>query len=1027
MRPSHRSLALGLACLILLYAVARLPAQTQAEPGYVTWSAISDTFVPRSAAGAVTLSDDTVLVVGGFSAGIGTNGGHTSAVDRFDVTRGTWRARAPLPSVRSSAGIATGPDGRVYLIGGQTWTGGAAITASVLRYDAQTNTWTTRTAISAPRYGLAAATSGGLIYVFGGNPGTCCATTVEEYDPDDDVWVARTGLTVARSDLSAVSGGNGRIYVFGGVTSAGAYVGTTDEFDPSTNSWLSRAAMTNPRAGAAAARATNGRIYIAGGTTTGGALLRSLEEYDPTTNTWRARANLPQARTGATLVSRSDGRLWLVGGAVASGYAETIEVYDPVSNVWTTTRSLPTPREGLAISAATDGALHAVGGSNFATELTAHERFDPTSGVWSTRAALPSAVSRLTLTTATNGRLYAVAGESATGPVASVYEYDGTNDAWTARQSLATARSGHGTASAPNGRLYAIGGVDANGNELASVEQYDPPGDSWGSRTSMPTARSGLSVVAGANGRLYAIGGVGGGTYHATVEEYDPATDTWTARTSMNVPRADLTTAVTSDGRIYAIGGRNASGELTSVEEYDPTSNAWTIRNGIAAPRTRAAAAVAGDGRIYLVAGSRDVSALASVEMGIIDTAAGPPSTATRTPSPTATVTTDQWPQYMRDPRHTSLSTSSAPARASVRWKYASTGQIESPAVLGPDGTIYFGAGGYLHAVAPSGLARWRRQLAQRVGAVQMGLDGRVYAIADDLDTNTLFALDTAGNTVWSFVATASSSAGLANILLVEPDTSSPTVYFGVATSSLTGTLHAVVDGTVLWTYDTDLLASSSPALSADGRLYLGTFHANGALHAIDAATGTGVWITEVLGFVGSSPSIGPDGLIRVGSSNGLRAINPNGLLRWTAEIPLPILYSSPAVDAGGASYVGAGDRLYAVASDGSVKWFSADCLRDGRIESAPAISADGLIIIQAILPGGSPTARLCAIDNTGLLRWRIDTATGVESTARVSSPLIASDGLVYVGSPDGHLYAIEGPLFQRSRRLVVPLAPSAG
>jgi len=88
--------------------------------------------------------------------------------------------------------------------------------------------------------------------------------------------------------------------------------------------------------------------------------------------------------------------------------------------------------------------------------------------------------------------------------------------------------------------------------------------------------------------------------------------------------------------------------------------------------------------------------------------------------------------------------------------------------------------------------------------------------------------------------------------------------------------------------------------------------------------------------------------------------------------------------------------------TDGSLKWK----YKTGyRIESSPAIASDGTVYV------GSDDHYLYAINPDGSLKWKYRTGSWIES-----SPAIASDGTVYVGSGvyiessdswDGYLYAI--------------------
>jgi outer membrane protein assembly factor BamB len=141
-----------------------------------------------------------------------------------------------------------------------------------------------------------------------------------------------------------------------------------------------------------------------------------------------------------------------------------------------------------------------------------------------------------------------------------------------------------------------------------------------------------------------------------------------------------------------------------------------------------------------------------------------------------------------------------------------------------------------------------------------------------------------------------------------------------------------------------------------------------------------------------------------------------------------PVVFSSPAIGADGTVYVGAGDRLYAVSAAGQLKWSVTACLPGGTISSAPAVGADGSIVFHQVRSGGLISAALCAVDESGLPRWQFVTQGQFDNTPRISSPAIGGDGLVYVGSPDGHIYAIQGPVFRGLLgRVMIPVGPRNG
>jgi len=105
-------------------------------------------------------------------------------------------------------------------------------------------------------------------------------------------------------------------------------------------------------------------------------------------------------------------------------------------------------------------------------------------------------------------------------------------------------------------------------------------------------------------------------------------------------------------------------------------------------------------------------------------------------------------------------------------------------------------------------------------------------------------------------------------------------------------------------------------------------------------------------------------------------------------------VFSSPAIGLDGTIYVGSNDgKLYAINSNGTQRWnFTAG----DWVISSPAISSDGTIYF------GSEDNNLYAINSDGTEKWRYSTGNSI-----ISSPAISSDGTVFIGSRDNKLHAI--------------------
>ena len=223
--------------------------------------------------------------------------------------------------------------------------------------------------------------------------------------------------------------------------------------------------------------------------------------------------------------------------------------------------------------------------------------------------------------------------------------------------------------------------------------------------------------------------------------------------------------------------------------------------------------------------------------------------------------------------------------------------------------------------------------------------------------------------------------------------------------------LYAVSSsGQLKWTFAT-LGGLDGPAISADGStVYVGGGgdlwqSGDTKIYAI-SSSGSLRWTYTTGGKVMSSPVIDADGIVYVGSFDGkLYALYPGGLdanrLKWAFATGGSVR-SSPAVGYDGTLYFGSFDGyVYAVNPDGTEKWRH---WTGHSIMSSPAVGTDGAVYI-----GGGTENKLYAFNPDGSLRWAYSTAYSV-----YSSPAIGADGALYVGDYDvnggsytGHLYAI--------------------
>ena len=134
--------------------------------------------------------------------------------------------------------------------------------------------------------------------------------------------------------------------------------------------------------------------------------------------------------------------------------------------------------------------------------------------------------------------------------------------------------------------------------------------------------------------------------------------------------------------------------------------------------------------------------------------------------------------------------------------------------------------------------------------------------------------------------------------------------------------------------------------------------------------------------YVVSSPAIGSDGTIYVGS-NALYAINPTtGVEKWYFYTGGYNVVSSPAIN-GGLIYFGCNNGLlYCVNSSGNSQWSYPSYPTYSAIESSPTISSDGTVIyfgcddgkVYAVYTGNNANP-------AGTLKWSLSTGGPVKSS----------------------------------------------
>lgn len=205
-----------------------------------------------------------------------------------------------------------------------------------------------------------------------------------------------------------------------------------------------------------------------------------------------------------------------------------------------------------------------------------------------------------------------------------------------------------------------------------------------------------------------------------------------------------------------------------------------------------------------------------------------------------------------------------------LRWSAATGGPIKGSPALNAAGDVIFGSGdGFLYSVSPAGALNWATYTGQNIrstpaigitGKIYLGLDTAIAAFHDDGDP--AWDYDT-GARVLSTPAV-HTRADLTEVIICGSDN---------------GTLYLIDRGALLWSLPLNSPIRTSPSMSADGHVYVGTL--NGFLHSIGEPLVTDVEDAADSGF----PQMGESDLrllagpnpMRPGESLSLRLIRPSG------------------------------------------------------------------------------------------------------------------------------------------------------
>ena len=216
------------------------------------------------------------------------------------------------------------------------------------------------------------------------------------------------------------------------------------------------------------------------------------------------------------------------------------------------------------------------------------------------------------------------------------------------------------------------------------------------------------------------------------------------------------------------------------------------------------------------------------------------------------------------------------------------------------------------------------------------------------------------------------------------------------------GVVHALdlATGAGIWELGLGATTGSASPLIVAGLVVVGD--GSGVVHALDTASGHKRWSTQTDGAIdGAAAGVGNLALTATEGGSAYALDAQTGSVIWKATLPPGVTHSVTA--SAGTVFVGAKGILVALRlSDGSILWqspvaTSGDC-------GTPTV-ADGLVFDSTGLDGSDPAAKgVVALDaSTGAVRWRYTSPT----QRQAYTPAVI-DGRAFVVAEDGTVVALD-------------------
>lgn len=347
-------------------------------------------------------------------------------------------------------------------------------------------------------------------------------------------------------------------------------------------------------------------------------------------------------------------------------------------------------------------------------------------------------------------------------------------------------------------------------------------------------------------------------------------------------------------------------------------------------------------------------------------------------------------PQFRYDTHHTGFANQVGP---SVLNEVA---QVDFPAVggflngffasasFGADGNIYIGSTNtYFYSLTPGGDIRWSFPCTSIVGTGGSPLVTESGMVIFGDDSGKLFCIDDEGLFQWSF---ATGIVPNAQAIFNGPASSfDGLLYFG----DNGGKLYSLFEsGTLNWSTQLSTASIYTSSATVDEELvYIGA--TDGYLYAVEKS-GAPRWSYSLGGEIHTTPVVTDDGLIVFGSTSGqVACVNRQGLIRWSDSFPTAVTASAAYAGFDSLVLADEGGVIRKYRADGNLVW---EGQLSGAIKASPVIDSDGKIYVY------SEAGNIYVMDSGGIV---LDWTTWGEYWKAGSSPALGPDGTLYIFSAE--------------------------